>query len=107
TRWCADERLAGFAPRISPSWRERARGQWPALLSRHESRHRGEKGQAPFEAELVMLAIERYPRRLIEVDLPIASISANAHDGRSVHHGHITAIHIWWARKPLPSCRAV
>ena len=49
----------------------------------------------------------RPPRRLIEVDLPIASISAHARDGRSVHHGHITAIHIWWARKPLPSCRAV
>lgn len=49
----------------------------------------------------------RLSRRLIEVDLPIAAISAHARDGRSVHHGHITAIHIWWARKPLPSCRAV
>lgn len=49
---------------------------------------------------------ETYPRRLIEVDLPIAQVSACARDGRSVHHGHITAIHIWWARKPLPSCRA-
>lgn len=47
-----------------------------------------------------------YPRRLIEVDLPIAQVSAHARHGRSVHHGHITAIHIWWARKPLPSCRA-
>jgi putative DNA methylase len=47
-----------------------------------------------------------YPRRLIEVDLPIGKISDHARDGRSVHHGHITAIHIWWARKPLPSCRA-
>lgn len=49
---------------------------------------------------------ETYPRRLIEVDLPIASVSEHARNGRSVHHGHITAIHIWWARKPLPSCRA-
>jgi putative DNA methylase len=47
-----------------------------------------------------------YPRRLIEADFPIARISETARDGRSVHHGHITAIHIWWARKPLPSCRA-
>lgn len=47
-----------------------------------------------------------YPRRLIEVDLPIAQVSEHARNGRSVHHGHITAIHIWWARKPLPSCRA-
>lgn len=46
-------------------------------------------------------------RRLIETDLPIAEISARATEGRSVHHGHITAVHIWWARKPLPSCRAV
>ncbi|MDX2024304.1 MAG: DUF1156 domain-containing protein [Deltaproteobacteria bacterium] len=53
-----------------------------------------------------MLATETYPRRLIEVDLPIATVSGHARDGRSVHHGHITAIHIWWARKPLPSCRA-
>ena len=51
--------------------------------------------------------VARLPRRLIEVDLPIAAISAHARDGRSVHHGHITAVHIWWARKPLPSCRAV
>jgi putative DNA methylase len=51
-------------------------------------------------------AAETYPRRLIEVDLPIAQVSECARDGRSVHHGHITAIHIWWARKPLPSCRA-
>lgn len=51
-------------------------------------------------------AIETYPHRLIEVDLPIATVSEHARDGRSVHHGHITAIHIWWARKPLPSCRA-
>jgi len=48
-----------------------------------------------------------YPRRLIEVDLPIGAISDAARQGRSVHRGHITAIHIWWARKPLPSCRAV
>lgn len=47
-----------------------------------------------------------YPRRLIEVDLPIGQVSECARDGRSAHHGHITAIHIWWARKPLPSCRA-
>lgn len=53
-----------------------------------------------------MLATETYPRRLIEVDLPIAQVSEHARNGRSVHHGHITAIHIWWARKPLPSCRA-
>lgn len=54
----------------------------------------------------MMVGGATYPRRLIEVDLPIAQVSEHARDGRSVHHGHITAIHIWWARKPLPSCRA-
>src|SRR5689334_20674804 len=48
-----------------------------------------------------------YPRRLIEVDLPIGAVSQHARNARSVHRGHITAIHVWWARKPLPSCRAV
>src|SRR5690606_37353482 len=73
--------------------------------SRHDggipARRSPARGGAP-----VMLATETYPRRLIEVDLPIAQVSEHARNGRSVHHGHITAIHIWWARKPLPSCRA-
>ncbi|MBI4814844.1 MAG: DUF1156 domain-containing protein [Deltaproteobacteria bacterium] len=47
-----------------------------------------------------------HPRRLIEVDLPISAISRESKGSRSVHQGHITAIHIWWARKPLPPCRA-
>jgi adenine-specific DNA methylase len=55
---------------------------------------------------LITPGVGVYPRRLIETDFPIARISETARDGRSVHHGHITAIHIWWARKPLPSCRA-
>lgn len=45
-------------------------------------------------------------RRLIEVDLPIRRISEEASQSRGVHQGHINSIHIWWARKPLPSCRA-
>lgn len=43
----------------------------------------------------MIAATETYPRRLIEVDLPIATVSEHARNGRSVHHGHITAIHIW------------
>ena len=30
-----------------------------------------------------------YPKRLIEVDLPIARISAHARREKSIHHGHI------------------
>jgi putative DNA methylase len=49
----------------------------------------------------------RYPKRLIEVDLPIKRISAHARREKSIRHGHISTMHIWWARRPLAACRAV
>lgn len=51
--------------------------------------------------------VNRYPKRLIEVDLPIARISAHARREKSIRHGHISTLHIWWARRPLAACRAV
>lgn len=47
------------------------------------------------------------PKRLIEVDLPIRRISAHARREKSIRHGHISTLHIWWARRPLAACRAV
>jgi putative DNA methylase len=44
---------------------------------------------------------------LIEVDLPIKRISAHARREKSIRHGHISTLHIWWARRPLAACRAV
>ncbi|MFM6038750.1 MAG: DUF1156 domain-containing protein [Sphaerospermopsis kisseleviana] len=49
----------------------------------------------------------KYPKRLIEVDLPIKRISAHARREKSIRHGHISTLHIWWARRPLAACRAV
>lgn len=49
----------------------------------------------------------RLPRRLIEVDLPIRRISEHARREKSIRHGHISTLHIWWARRPLAACRAV
>src|SRR6266702_3357635 len=46
-----------------------------------------------------------YPKRLIEVDLPIKRISAHAR--REKYVGTITSLHLWWARRPLAACRAV
>ncbi len=46
-------------------------------------------------------------RRLIEVDLPIREISRHARREKSIRHGHISTLHIWWARRPLAACRAV
>jgi len=51
--------------------------------------------------------IQNYPKRLIEVDLPIKRISAHARREKSIRHGHISTLHIWWARRPLAACRAV
>lgn len=48
-----------------------------------------------------------YPKRLIEIDLPIKKISAHARREKSIRHGHISTLHIWWARRPLAACRAV
>jgi adenine-specific DNA methylase len=48
-----------------------------------------------------------YPKRLIEMDLPIKRISAHARREKSIRHGHISTLHIWWARRPLAACRAV
>ncbi len=53
------------------------------------------------------ITIRPYPQRLIEVDLPIKRISAHARREKSIRHGHISTLHIWWARRPLAACRAV
>jgi len=51
--------------------------------------------------------VQKYPKRLIEVDLPIRKISEHARREKSIRHGHISTLHIWWARRPLAACRAV
>jgi len=45
-------------------------------------------------------------RRLIEDYLPIQAISAEAAREKSVRKGHISTLHLWWARRPLVACRA-
>lgn len=45
-------------------------------------------------------------RRLIEVNLPLVEISAQSSREKSIRHGHISTLHIWWARRPLAACRA-
>ncbi len=54
-----------------------------------------------------MTSRNTYPRRLIEVDLPIKRVSAHARREKSIRQGHISTLHIWWARRPLAACRAV
>lgn len=45
-------------------------------------------------------------RRLIEDLLPIQAISEEAIREKSVRKGHISNLHLWWARRPLVACRA-
>jgi putative DNA methylase len=47
------------------------------------------------------------PKKLIEVAMPIKEISAECVRDDRVQHGHISSLHKWWARRPLPVCRAV
>ena len=46
-------------------------------------------------------------KRLAEVDFPIAAVSRHAVREKSSHHGHPSTLHLWWARRPLASSRAV
>ncbi len=48
----------------------------------------------------------RTDRRLIEHYLPIEAISAEARREKSVRKGHISTLHLWWARRPLVAARA-
>lgn len=47
------------------------------------------------------------PKKLIEVAMPIKEISAESVRDKSIRHGHLSTLHLWWARRPLPVCRAV
>ena len=51
--------------------------------------------------------IPRTCKRLVEVDFPIAEVSKHAAREKSIRHGHPSTLHLWWARRPLASSRAV
>ncbi len=51
--------------------------------------------------------IPRTCKRLAEVDFPIAVVSRHAAREKSIRHGHPSTLHLWWARRPLASCRAI
>lgn len=51
--------------------------------------------------------IPRECKCLAEVDFPIALLSKHAALEKSIRHGHPSTLHLWWARRPLASSRAV
>src|SRR5881392_1594155 len=48
-----------------------------------------------------------YKKKLIEVALPLEAINKEAAREKSIRHGHPSTLHLWWARRPLATCRAV
>jgi adenine-specific DNA methylase len=46
-------------------------------------------------------------RRLIEEELPIERVNTASAREKSLRHGHISTMHLWWARRPLAMSRAV
>jgi len=51
--------------------------------------------------------IPRDCKRLAEVDFPISVVSKHSAREKSIRHGHPSTLHLWWARRPLASSRAV
>lgn len=50
---------------------------------------------------------DRPKRKLIEVALPLEAINKASAREKTIRFGHPTAVHVWWARRPLAACRAV
>jgi len=45
-------------------------------------------------------------KSFIEVDFPVKEVSDESSREKNIRHGHISTLHIWWARRPLASSRA-
>jgi putative DNA methylase len=46
-------------------------------------------------------------RRLIEEELPLDAVNAASAREKSLRHGNISTMHLWWARRPLAMSRAI
>ena len=46
-------------------------------------------------------------RKLIEVALPLEAINSESISEKSIRQGHPSTLHLWWARRPLSTCRAI
>lgn len=48
-----------------------------------------------------------HPRALIEERLPLEQVNEQSGREKHLRHGHISTMHLWWARRPLAMSRAV
>lgn len=45
-------------------------------------------------------------RRFIEESFAVKEVSEISAKEKNIRHGHISTLHIWWARRPLAASRA-
>lgn len=50
---------------------------------------------------------QTYKKKLIEVAIPLEAINTASAREKSIRHGHPSTLHLYWARRPLATCRAV
>ena len=53
------------------------------------------------------MAIPINCKRLVEVDFPIVAVSEANSKEKNIKVGSFGSVHVWWARRPLASCRAM
>ena len=46
------------------------------------------------------------PKSLLEESFPVREVGAASSREKNLRHGHLSTLHIWWARRPLASSRA-
>ena len=49
---------------------------------------------------------KNHNERLIEYDIPLLTISEQSVREKSVRHGPLSTLHVWWAAKPQIASRA-
>ncbi len=52
------------------------------------------------------MSTEDTSRRFIEESFPVKKVSEESAHEKTVRQGHISTLHLWWARRPLASSRA-
>ncbi|MEW6770267.1 MAG: DUF1156 domain-containing protein, partial [Bacillota bacterium] len=45
-------------------------------------------------------------KSFIETSFPVKEVSQESAREKNIRHGHISTLHIWWARRPLAASRA-
>mgnify|MGYP000025257236 CR=1 FL=1 len=54
-----------------------------------------------------MMVIPNNCKRLAEVDFPIVKVNQTGAREKGIKTGSVASIHVWWARRPLATCRAM